>query len=160
MKLVRSVLSLAVLLVLGACTATSPDGSASDPEPSLTPGPSASSPFPTLTPLPTATAKPTPTLAPGVPTLPPGGMLSDGEAPASVLADITADVVERAGVEESAITVVRSQAVTWSDGSLGCPQPGMNYTQALVDGYWVVLEAEGVAYDYRATARGSFTLCS
>ncbi len=159
MKLVRAVLSLAVLLMLGACTATSPDGSASDPEPSITPTPTSSA-VPTLTPLPTATVKPTPTLVPGVPTLPPGGMLSDGEAPASLLAEIKADVVERAGVEESAITVVRSQAVTWSDGSLGCPQPGMNYTQALVDGYWVVLEADGVFYDYRATARGSFTLCS
>ena len=27
------------------------------------------------------------------------------------------------------------EAVTWADGSLGCPEPGMKYTMALVPGY-------------------------
>jgi hypothetical protein len=29
----------------------------------------------------------------------------------------------------------------WNDGSLGCPEPGMMYTQALVNGYWLIIEA-------------------
>lgn len=165
MMRLKAVLSLAILMVLAACTASTPgdpsepeasatsDGSTGSPPPSLTP-------LPTFTPLPPVTPKPTPTLLPGVPTLPPGGTVSDGEAPASLLAEIKADLVERTGVQESAITVVRSLAVTWNDGSLGCPKPGMNYTQALVPGYWVVLEADDVIYDYRATTRGSFSLCT
>lgn len=156
---VKAVLSLAILLVLAACTATT-SGNSSEPEPSATPDGATTSPLPTLTPLPPETSKPRPTLSPAVPTLPPGGTVSDGEAPASLLAEIKADLVQRAGVQESAITVVWSLAVTWNDGSLGCPKPGMNYTQALVPGYWVVLEADDVIYDYRATTRGSFTLCT
>ena len=31
-------------------------------------------------------------------------------------------------------TVVDARAVTWPDSSLGCPEPGMMYTQVLVDG--------------------------
>jgi hypothetical protein len=38
--------------------------------------------------------------------------------------------------------VVQAEAVTWPDGALGCPEPGIVYTQALVPGYWVVVEAE------------------
>ena len=36
---------------------------------------------------------------------------------------------------------VSAAAVTWSDGSAGCPEPGMMYTQALVPGYRIVLQA-------------------
>ena len=49
--------------------------------------------------------------------------------------------------------------MTWPDGSLGCPQPGQVYTQALVDGYHVVLDADGDELDYRVGSGGSFNLC-
>ncbi len=89
-----------------------------------------------------------------------GGTPVTGEVkPAALLAEIVADAALRSGVAEADIVVVRGESVTWSDGSLGCPQPGMNYTQALVPGYWVVLDADGTEYDYRASARGFFTLC-
>jgi hypothetical protein len=81
-----------------------------------------------------------------------------GEAPGDLLDSILADAESRV-TTESAISVVRAQAVTWSDGSLGCPEPGMSYTQALVEGYWVVLDAGGRQMDYRATAGGAFKLC-
>jgi hypothetical protein len=82
-----------------------------------------------------------------------------GETPASLLEDILADVVERTGAARQEIDIIRDQAVTWSDGSLGCPQPGVFYTQALVPGYWVVLQVGGDEYDYRASERGFFVLC-
>ncbi len=81
-----------------------------------------------------------------------------GEVPADLLELILADAASRV-TTEAAITVVRAQAVTWSDGSLGCPEPGMRYTQALVEGYWVVLDAGGQTLDYRASASGAFKLC-
>ena len=83
----------------------------------------------------------------------PGGLL-----PARLLGDIVADAAGRAGVDPSAVSVVSAEARTWSDGSLGCPQPGMYYTQALVDGYQVIVMAGGKEYDYR-TARDGFRLC-
>ena len=76
------------------------------------------------------------------------------------MARIEADAKKRANASSENVVVVKAERVTWNDGSLGCPRPGMAYTQALVPGYWVVLEADGLTYDYRATARGSFRLCS
>jgi len=82
-----------------------------------------------------------------------------GEVPASLLEDIRADLAQRSGVTQEAILVIRDQAVTWSDGSLGCPQPGVFYIQALVPGYWVVLQVGEKQYDYRASESGNFFLC-
>jgi hypothetical protein len=82
-----------------------------------------------------------------------------GEAPAELLERIVADLAQRLDVEKGAVSVVIAQSVTWSDGSLGCPQPDMLYTQALVPGYRVVLVTAGRQYDYRASSRGYFFLC-
>jgi hypothetical protein len=49
--------------------------------------------------------------------------------------------------------------VTWSDGSLGCPKPGMLYTQALVPGYRVKLKVGSEVWDYHASERGGVVLC-
>ena len=51
------------------------------------------------------------------------------------------------------LVIVRAESVVWNDGSLGCPEPGMEYTQALINGYWVVIEAAGQTYDFRVDAR-------
>jgi len=68
--------------------------------------------------------------------------------PATHWAAILADL-ERRGAPTSGLEVVKGVAVTWPNGSLGCPKPGMMYTQALVDGYQVVVKAGGTTYDYR-----------
>jgi hypothetical protein len=48
----------------------------------------------------------------------------------------------------------------WRDGSLGCPQPDMMYTQALVDGYLIQLSAGSRLYNYHgANGRDPF-LCT
>lgn len=82
-----------------------------------------------------------------------------GEAPDALVDAIVSDLVQRTGGVKSDITVLRAEAVTWPDGSMGCPQPGQVYTQATVDGYWVVLGYHGREYDYRAAASGYFFLC-
>jgi hypothetical protein len=69
------------------------------------------------------------------------------------------DVKARSDIERDVITVVRAEAVIWNDGSLGCPQPGMTYTQAPVAGYWVELSYDGELFDYRANESGFFFLC-
>lgn len=82
-----------------------------------------------------------------------------GEAPADLLREILGDAEARTGVPTSEIVVVRDEQVEWNDGSLGCPQPGQAYTQAIVPGYWVVLDAAGTTLDYRTDDRGFFVLC-
>ncbi|WP_129668450.1 hypothetical protein [Phytoactinopolyspora endophytica] len=83
-----------------------------------------------------------------------------GEVPDEYMDPVIADAVERASATAEDVVVVRAQAVTWSDGSLGCPEPGMMYTQALVDGYWVELEVDDEHFDYRLGKGGSFRLCT
>ncbi|MCG8349778.1 MAG: hypothetical protein MI924_18595 [Chloroflexales bacterium] len=83
-----------------------------------------------------------------------------GEVPADLMAKIIDDLADRTGAERSAIVTVASEFTTWNDGSLGCPQPGMEYTQAQVDGYRVVLRVGATEYDYRSSTRGFFFLCS
>ncbi len=82
-----------------------------------------------------------------------------GEVPGSLLAAIDTDLAARLGIAAGEARVVIAEARQWNDGSLGCPQPGVMYTQAIVPGYRVVLEHAGRRYDYRASERGYFTLC-
>lgn len=64
------------------------------------------------------------------------------------------DLAERMGIAESAIEFVEHRNVTWSDGSLGCPEPGMMYTQALVPGVWIHFRVDGEDHHYHG-ARGA-----
>jgi hypothetical protein len=79
--------------------------------------------------------------------------------PGDVLNSVLDDAAQRLGVPADALVVTHAEAVTWNDGALGCPEPGMMYTQALVDGYWIVVEAGGQSLDYRVPASGSFRIC-
>jgi len=61
------------------------------------------------------------------------------------------DLAARAGVSAGDIAIRSIQAVEWRDGSLGCPQPGMNYIMMITPGYRIMLEANGQAYEYHAS---------
>jgi hypothetical protein len=82
-----------------------------------------------------------------------------GEAPADLVARVRDDLVRRSGKTEPDLRLVRDQAVTWNDGSLGCPRPGEVYPQVLVPGYWIVFVVGDREFDYRADERGHFRLC-
>jgi hypothetical protein len=82
-----------------------------------------------------------------------GGESVPGAYPAKVDIAIN-DLAERLGIDPEAITVRSVDEVTWRDGSLGCPMPGMSYTQALVDGMRIILEVDGTPYHYHS-GRGS-----
>ena len=70
-----------------------------------------------------------------------------------------ADAARRTGLPLAQLKVTAAEAVTWRDGSLGCPEPGMAYTEALVPGYRVRITADGQEFDYHASSRGSLLLC-
>ncbi len=44
------------------------------------------------------------------------------------------DLAVRLGLPLERVSLVSEQQVTWPSGALGCPQPDMSYTQALVPG--------------------------
>ncbi len=85
--------------------------------------------------------------------------LSGGEVPQELFGAVLDDLLARSGKTRSDVTVVSAEAITWSDGALGCPQPGMMYTQALVDGYQVVFDVGGERFDYHLSDGGDFVLC-
>jgi len=72
----------------------------------------------------------------------------------------TADLANRLGVGPDDITVVEARDVTWPDSSLGCPQPGQNYTQVLSEGFLVVLEVDGQQHEYHAGPDGRAFFCA
>ncbi|MFN8471805.1 MAG: hypothetical protein U0822_06390 [Anaerolineae bacterium] len=113
----------------------------------------------------TPPAAPSPTAAArgeiAVPTTsaPQGGPAASGPWAKQIDA-ATADLLKHEPtLKASDIHVQTAEAVTWNDGSLGCAQPGMMYTMALVPGYRVVLEANGKTYSYHGAQGQPPKLC-
>jgi hypothetical protein len=86
--------------------------------------------------------------------------------PADLLAAARADLDRRLAAEKTTgpVRVVLAEAVTWPDGAIGCPRPGMNYTMALVPGYRVVFAvgagAQERRYAYHSGQRGPLAYCA
>lgn len=70
-----------------------------------------------------------------------------------------ADLAERLGVTTAEIEIVLVEEVTWPDGSVGCPEPGMMYAQVLVNGSRIVLSHDGVDYEYHEGGRRGLFYC-
>ena len=49
------------------------------------------------------------------------------------------------------IRIVRAEHVTWSDSSLGCPEPGMMYVQVLTTGIWLVVSQQEQEFAFKPT---------
>lgn len=84
---------------------------------------------------------------------------SDG-LPSGMLDEVIALAEEETGVDRSEIEVVLAEAVTWSDGSIGCPEDDKVYTQALVPGYRVILDIAGDELAFHAPESGEFFRCA
>ena len=135
----RRIGCLLALALLSACTMTPAPAS---PEPST---PQQSTPSPQQSRF--RTTEPLPSLPPGTPV----------QLPEQRLEAIRADLRGRGVTGE--VTVISAEKVRFNDGSLGCPQPGVQYTQAQVDGMRVVVEAGGRRYDYRFGTGDTAQLC-
>ena len=77
----------------------------------------------------------------------------------SLIEKAKADLIKQFAIHADQIQVVEARAVTWPNASLGCPQPGQDYAQVLIPGYWVLLEAEGRQYPYHADRAEKLILC-
>ena len=96
---------------------------------------------------------PTPASMDGTPRPPAPASLS------SVTQSALADAARVTGLPPAVLEVVSAEPVTWGDGSLGCPEEGMLYSQALVPGYRIRIEANGRVLDYHASRDGRLLLC-
>jgi hypothetical protein len=91
---------------------------------------------------------------PPVPTPPPVTAV-----PPAILETVVAEASRLSGVSLAEVAIVRAEAVVWPDSSLGCAQPDEMYTAVLTNGYWVIVEAATVPYDFRVSTDGTFRLC-
>ena len=139
--LTRSAAAVLFAVTLVACTAGAggPVGSASPPASAGTPSR-----------VPASLQVPLPSPANGSDT---------GAVPDEILQAAVADAAKQTGVDPTAITVTSAEPVTWPNGALGCPEPGVMYTQALVPGYRIKLDAGGQQLDYHASESGTVKLC-
>lgn len=83
----------------------------------------------------------------------------DDPLPQAVREALQADAAKRSGLTPDKLAVVSTEKVTWTDGALGCPQPGRMYTQAIVPGYRVVVRAGERLLIYHTSESGDVVLC-
>lgn len=69
------------------------------------------------------------------------------------------DLSSRVGLPRDAISIHQARSVVWGSGAIGCPKEGMNYTQAVVPGVLVLLQAGDSIYRYHGRAGGALFLC-
>lgn len=127
----RALLAALLVWCLAACADEGGDGAAAEPTPTA----SETSVEPSTPPSPT------------------------GETPTGPTALAVADLAAHLGVDADAVEVVAVEEVTWRNGSLGCAEPGMMYTQSLVEGSRITLAAGGTSYEYHSSRSGPPFLC-
>jgi hypothetical protein len=84
------------------------------------------------------------------------GTTSGGLVTASA---VMQDLAVRLEVPLERVILVSEQQVTWPSGALGCPQPDMGYTQALIPGGRIVLGVDDVNFFYHSGRTGAFFYC-
>lgn len=63
-------------------------------------------------------------------------------------------LARRLEIPSEEIELVSVESQTWSDSSLGCPQPGHFYAQVITPGYRMVFEVEGREYQVHTDRTG------
>ncbi len=121
----RSALLIVLTLLLAGCGSSPTTTGSGSGAAAGTTAPVSETAVPVETAAPEATPLPAETAASAAMPLPAG----------SVEAKVVADLSRRLNLSSGALELTAKEAVEWSDGSLGCPVPGMMYTQAIVPGY-------------------------
>jgi len=69
------------------------------------------------------------------------------------------DLAQRLSMSVTQINLVEATEAEWSDSSLGCPQPGMDYLQVITPGYLILLEVNAQTYEYHSNRDTYFVYC-
>ena len=84
---------------------------------------------------------------------------ADGRTMEQQISGAVADLAVRSGVEADSITVKQARAVSWGSSAVGCPEKDKSYTQAIVPGLLLFLEADGTLYRYHGRTGSSLFFC-
>ena len=76
-----------------------------------------------------------------------------------VVASAVADLAQRLGVDATTIVTVSAESVEWPNGALGCPKPGLQYTQVVTPGASIALQSGGTVYRYHSGGSRAPFLC-
>lgn len=106
-------------------------------------------------------------MTPMVPAQPPQGdstpMTPAIPSPASGLETLVqmakAELAQRLSISTDQISLVEATEAEWSDSSLDCRQPGMEYLQVITPGYRILLEASGTQYEYHSNRDAYVVFC-
>ena len=83
----------------------------------------------------------------------------DGQTEKPQVSQAKEDLAKRLRVQTSDIELLKFEAVTWPDSSLGCPQPGMAYAEVLTPGYLIILTTNNIEYEYHASKGTEVIYC-
>ncbi len=89
-----------------------------------------------------------------------GELVATATIPREVRRAVVADAARRFKVDETAVVLARAEKLSWRDGSLGCPQPGQMYSQALIPGFRVVAKTSEGDLVYHTDTRGQAVVCA
>jgi hypothetical protein len=89
--------------------------------------------------------------------------IGEGTVPDPIAAEFimqaTQDLAEELSIAPESIVLASSEALEWSDASLGCPQAGEEYLQVITPGYRIVLAVGNQRYEYH-TDQQRMLLCN
>lgn len=91
--------------------------------------------------------------------LPPSEPVTTASVPREVRRAVVADAAQRFKLAENLVVLASAERLTWTDGSLGCPMPGMSYSQVLVPGYRIVAKSTGGTFIYHTDSSGNLAVC-
>lgn len=146
-----SVVALALAIAAAGCATAEPAGEGASPSGSTAPA----------TPAPTSPSAAVPTSGASPTTVPPPPQEESMSSELQEVVDAAiADLEARPVTGTEAVRVVVAREETFPNGAIGCPKPGEMYTQALVDGYRVLLARGDRVWLYTAGENGIPQLCA
>ena len=109
---------------------------------------------------PTTTAVATPPAQPAVaPLVSPVPGANVGPDEQQAVAAALQDAATHLGVAAGELSVQQVEAREWGDSSLGCPQPGLLYSQVVTPGFLIVINSRGKQLEYHSDTRARVVLC-
>lgn len=71
-----------------------------------------------------------------------------------------AALAKKTGTAADQIQIISVTSTRWPTSALGCPQPGMFYSQLVTPGYRIVLQAGGQTYEYHSDRGRRVVYCA
>ena len=142
---------IALIIVLGlllvACgNATVPAGPIGDSNVTTTPA---------LEITPAVTTAPTAEITPGTTLTATGASAVASPVAGSVEAKVAQALSKKTGVDTSKLVLTAKDALDWPDSALGCPAPGMMYSQIVTPGFKLIYSDGAKTYEVHTDRSGN-----